>query len=72
MGVGKIFSREPNCGIFPGVAKKIFPEGAKSGEISFHSLETKISTFFAKDVIGKCQISISRGPWSSYPPFRHP
>jgi len=31
----KDFFQEGNCGIFLGVAKKIFPEGAKSGEFSF-------------------------------------
>ena len=32
----------------PGVIKKIFPEGVKSGEISFYPLENKKTTFFAK------------------------
>jgi len=62
------FPGDANCGNFPGLAKKIFPEGAKSGEISFFPLETKISTFSAKDVVGKCQISTSRGLCSSHPP----
>jgi len=31
--------------IFPGVAKKIFRGWAKSGEISFYPLETKITIF---------------------------
>jgi len=61
MGVGKIFYRGGSCGIFLRVGKNIIPKGAKSGEISFYTLETKKSTFFAKDVIGKCQISKSRG-----------
>jgi len=34
--------------------------GAKRGEILFYPLETKIPTFFAINVIGNCQISISR------------
>jgi len=54
------FSGDANCGIFPWVAKKIFPQGAKSGKILFYPLETKISIFFAKNVIGKCQTSTSR------------
>jgi len=41
------FPGEANCGIFPGVAKTIFRKVAKSGEISFYPLETKISTFYA-------------------------
>jgi len=59
-------------GIFPGAAKKIF-QRSESGEISFYLLETKNQPFFAKNLIGKCQISKSRG--SKVPPalpFRRP
>jgi len=40
-----------------GLAKIEFAGGAKSGKISFSSLETKKTTFFAKNLMGKCQIS---------------
>jgi len=62
------FRTRASEGFFPKVAEKIFPGEAKSGEISFFPLETKkINFFFAKNVIGKCQISKSRAPPPSYP-----
>ena len=41
-------------------SQKYFSRGAKSGKIRFYPLETK-KTSFAKNLIGKCQISNSRG-----------
>jgi len=38
----------------------IFPGRAKSSEISYFPLETEKTTFFAQNVIGKCQILNSR------------
>ena len=40
---------------------------AYSGEILFYPLETKKTTLFAKSLIGKCQISKSRGAKALYP-----
>jgi len=41
----------------------------ESGEISFYPLENEKTTFFAKNFIGKCEISKSRGGQvSSCPP----
>jgi len=51
MGVGGIFSRVGPTVVFPGVTIKIFFQDAKSNEISFYPLETKKTTFFAKNVI---------------------
>ena len=63
------FPGEAICGIFPGTAKNIFPESAKSGETSFYPLETKKRTLVAKNVIGKCQNSKSKGScWPSQTP----
>jgi len=45
MGVGRIFSRGGQKGIFP----KYFPGGAKSGEICFLPLEIEKVTFFANN-----------------------
>jgi len=45
VGVGRIFSRGVQSGIFPGIAKD-FSRGAKDGEISFYPMETKKTTFF--------------------------
>jgi len=39
-----------------GLAKNKFAGGAKSGKILFSPLETKKTTFFAKDKMGKCLI----------------
>jgi len=39
-----------------------FPRGAKTGEVSFFPIETKKTTFFAKSLIRKCQISKCGGP----------
>jgi len=52
-----------------GLAKIIFAEGAKSGKISFSPSETKKTTFFAKTLMGKCQISKSWGGLP-FPPSR--
>jgi len=74
-GVGRIFTRGGGCyRIFPEVAIKIFPKGLKSGEISFFLLKTNTTTFFAKNVIEKCQISKSRKAMSQSPcpTFRRP
>jgi len=46
---------------FPGVANNIFAGGGKSAKISFYPFETKKATFIAKNLMGKCQISKSRG-----------
>jgi len=40
--------------------QKYFSSGGKSDKISFHPLKTKKTTFFAKNLIGKCQVSNSR------------
>ena len=45
MGVGRIFSRRGALGEF----SKIFPGGAKDGEIWFLPLKTKKTTFFAEN-----------------------
>ena len=45
-----------NSGFFQRQSNRFF-QGAKSGEISFYALETKKTKFFAKNLIGKCQIS---------------
>jgi len=39
-----------------GLVKNMFAGGAKSGKILFSPLETKKTTFFAKSMMGKCQI----------------
>jgi len=57
MGVGRTFSRRWPIVDFSRGSQKFFQGGAKSEEISFLPLETKKTTFFAKDVIGKCKIS---------------
>ena len=68
-GFNPEFPGEAICGIFPGIAKNIFPESAKSGETSFYPLETKKRTLVAKNVIGKCQNSKSKGSyWPSQTP----
>jgi len=45
---------------------KIYLQGGKSGKISFLPLETRKTTFFAKKLMGKCQISKSWGPLPSH------
>ena len=37
-----------------------FPGGGRNGGISFYPIENKNTTFFAKNLTGKCQISKSR------------
>jgi len=56
MGVGRIFSRG---GLAMDFSRSIhgFFQGAKTGEISICSLETKKITFFSKRLSGKYQIS---------------
>jgi len=44
---------------------RIFFRGGESGEMSFFPLESKKTSFFAKTIIGKCQISKSRGKGST-------
>jgi len=56
-----------SCIYVQGLAKNIFAEGAKSGKISFSPLETTKTTFFAKRLMGKCQISKSWGALPSPP-----
>ena len=55
-----------------GHLKDIFHREANSrflsDKISFYSLETEKTTFFAKNLVGKCQISNSRGPKASPSP----
>jgi len=68
MGVGKSFSRG-GSGFFQGFPK-ILPGGDKSGEIAFYALETKKTTFFAENLIGKCQYSKFKEGQGS--PFRRP
>jgi len=47
-----------------GPREDFFPGETNSGEIPFHPLETKKTTLFAKNFIGKCQIPNSTGPFS--------
>jgi len=69
MGVGRIFSRVGIKWIFPGEAKNIFPGEGQSDKNSFYPLETKKTTFFVKNLIGKCQFSNYMG---GKPPFPLP
>ena len=41
--------------------QKDFSRGVKNGEIWFYPLETKKTTFFVENLMGKCYISKSRG-----------
>jgi len=52
----------PACTVMSRGGQKYICRGAKSGKILFSPLETKKTTFFAKHLMGKCQISISWGP----------
>jgi len=54
------FPRGTIVDFFRGTPKD-FPGGTKTGKISFFPLETKKTTFLAKNVIGKSQVSKSRG-----------
>lgn len=62
-GTQKLYScsSEPwtSEGFFSGVANQI-SRGGQNDEISFYPLQTKRTTFFAKSLIGKCQILKSR------------
>jgi len=51
--------------------KNLSKREGKSDEISFFLLETKKTTFFAKNVIEKCQISKSRSK-TPFPPLSTP
>jgi len=65
MDAGRIFSKGGN-GFFQTELKIIlnnFPGGAKNGKISFYPLETKKTTLFAENLLGKFQI-----PWEICPP----
>jgi len=57
MGFGRICSWWGALADFSKGSHKDFSRGAKSGEISFFVLESKKTTFFAKDAIEKSQIS---------------
>jgi len=61
MDTGSFFSREGPIVDFPGVGQKYFCRVARSGKITFPPLETKTTTFFAKYLMGKRQISKSWG-----------
>ena len=67
MSAGRIFFQEwVNSGFSRGGPKYFCREG-KCGKIRFSPLETKETTFFEKNLMGKCQISKS---WSGLgPPF---
>jgi len=52
--------------------KLFFLWGAKSFKIKIFSLETKKTTFFDKNAIGKRQMSKSRGPWLLLRPLPTP
>jgi len=55
----------PGCGQLVDVSRSSqtdFSTGDKSGQISFFPVETKQKTFFAKNVIRRCQISKSCPP----------
>jgi len=56
MGIGRINSRREALADFPISNHKSVSRGAKSVEISFFLFETRKATFFAKNVIEKCQI----------------
>jgi len=45
-----------SCTYVQGLAKNMFAGRAKSGKISFSPLETTNTTFFAKNLMEKCQI----------------
>ena len=72
---GRAVARQPRCSTMQPsghswTSKGFFPRGeGNSGEIYFRQLETKRKTFFCtKELIGKCQISKSRGSWPSVSP----
>jgi len=58
---GRFFPGGAN-GRFPKDSQRFFQAGAKNGEILFFPLETKKTTFFTKNVIGKCDFKIPRQP----------
>jgi len=68
MGVGRIFSREwDKKWIFSVIVKNIYPGRVKGAKIHFtHSKLRK--RLLAKNLIGKCQFSNSRG---GKPPMHH-
>ena len=67
IGVGRIFSRGAHLRFFTEVVKKTFPGVDKSGEISIYPIESTKTTFFAKNLIGKFQISKFRRAKASCP-----
>jgi len=60
-GVGRIFSRGEQKLDFSRCSQNYFSKGTKRGKILFYPFETKKTTFFAKNLIGKCQFSNSTG-----------
>jgi len=62
MGVGRIFSRGGQWGIFP----NFFPGGGESGEIWFYPSKLKKQPFFANN------FKIQGGAIPPLPPFRRP
>jgi len=74
VGLERFFQGGHNSAFFH-KKPNIFFHGAKTGEILFYPLEIKKTTFFAKKLIGKCQISKCREvetPPLPPPPFRRP
>ena len=65
-----VISVIPHIGI--GRWKYFFQGKANSGEILFYLLETNKTTFFPKNIIGKCQISKPMGPQPPCHPFWRP
>jgi len=73
MGVGRIFSREWAIVDFPGVAKKIFAEGAKSGEISLCLLRNLGNNLFCENFDRKMSnFKIQGGIGHPLPPLPTP
>jgi len=69
MGVGRIFFLVVGQKVdFSRRSQNIFPGEGQSDKNSFYPLETKKTTFFAKNLIGKCQFSNSMG---GKPPMHH-
>jgi len=61
MGVGRIFSRGGSIGDSSRHSQKYFFRGGQKWQNFILPLETKKTAFFAKNLIGKYQISNSGG-----------
>ena len=72
MGVGRICSKEVNCGFFQGGGIKIYLEEAISDENYLYPLEIKKTTFFLKIYRKMSNFKIQWGLTSPYPPLPTP